>query len=509
MFSRIDHGYVAKSNVLGFLLVKMLGKVVDAVAQHFEGNEEFVTLQGTMLQYDAFKRIIEVGQVSKEISTQMTEDCSICLEPVLSESDACRTKCNHTFHLMCLAQHLWSKAANRSCPLCRAPFQRVLACGRETEVIDILHKLSGNMDAVEERYRRFIMTMRQRTILLKNLKGASLSCLDESSRWARTEAMRVEAEKLCRMVRISEFYLLVNRMGYDDLLTKLDSKYGTRLASSTFTRTGTRNGAASSQHLQDKNHIDALLTDLEELTGSPQRLHVPQSELCDPAPQRLGHRPTFRSSLTSTSALSIPAPAGCAVMCIFVCRSNSARSIAAECVARARLQGMVVGGGADPAPVHFLSAATSTCAPSIKAGLWAALVRAGYSPAGLEPKSIERLLDTEQPSRAVLCFVALASDAEADLRRDPALAAAMTARQLPAALVVSAPIPAPTRADVTAEEAASLYDGLVRDVEAMVAGLPAVLGGAWREAVASRWRCDIASATSPMSRVAFLQWAHE
>jgi hypothetical protein len=47
------------------------------------------------------------------------EDCSICLDHIISDDFKQKTICHHTFHADCLRR--WIRA-NNSCPLCRTPF---------------------------------------------------------------------------------------------------------------------------------------------------------------------------------------------------------------------------------------------------------------------------------------------------------------------------------------------------------------------------------------------------
>ncbi len=159
-----------------------------------------------------------------------------------------------------------------------------------------------------------------------------------------------------------------------------------------------------------------------------------------------------------------------------------------ECVARARLGTPFAGACGDGPPLLFFSAGSAAGSGSaIKAGLRAALERAGYCTAGLGPKSLGALLAGGLEGRPVHCMVALAPDGAAQLREDSALGAALAARQRTPALIVDAAIPAPPATSCAAsascgaeraaalEASAALYDGLVRDAEAVVARLPALL----------------------------------
>jgi protein-tyrosine-phosphatase len=68
------------------------------------------------------------------------------------------------------------------------------------------------------------------------------------------------------------------------------------------------------------------------------------------------------------------------VVCVFVCKSNSARSIAAECIAAATAR--------HAENYRFYSAGTAR-ADGIKEPVQRALCRAGYSLDGLRSKSIQ------------------------------------------------------------------------------------------------------------------------
>ena len=298
-----------------------------------------------------------------------------------------------------------------------------------------------------------------------------------------------------------EIFAVVNFEGIRDLLAKFDRLLSISASSASMSH------IRATEFYSDVNgvgRISKLLTLLEDQFDVQPRPLVPWWAIQDPwqhriqidgsapHPQPLSALrliPDASTSPQSTSAPSVSSPIydrsaapsaaslhnllnDEAAACVFVCRSNSARSIAAECVARARAAELCP---ALASRLRFYSAGPRA-APTgaIKAGVRAALERAGYSVAGLRPKSVGRLLETELRGRPVHCFVTMACDAEADLRRDQAV----LSLDVGAPLHVDAAIPAPTRPDVTAEEAAALYDGLVRDVEAMVSGLPVLLQGA-------------------------------
>ena len=44
------------------------------------------------------------------------DECPICINP-LTETNICKTKCNHSYCLSCLLEHL---TYNNTCPLCRS-----------------------------------------------------------------------------------------------------------------------------------------------------------------------------------------------------------------------------------------------------------------------------------------------------------------------------------------------------------------------------------------------------
>ena len=50
-------------------------------------------------------------------SNDTTDDCSICLNALVSGTILLTLTCNHKFHLQCLASNV--KAHNNECPLCR------------------------------------------------------------------------------------------------------------------------------------------------------------------------------------------------------------------------------------------------------------------------------------------------------------------------------------------------------------------------------------------------------
>ncbi len=52
------------------------------------------------------------------MSSNTTDECSICLNALAPGSPLLTLSCNHKFHLQCLASNL--QAQNRECPLCRA-----------------------------------------------------------------------------------------------------------------------------------------------------------------------------------------------------------------------------------------------------------------------------------------------------------------------------------------------------------------------------------------------------
>jgi hypothetical protein len=52
------------------------------------------------------------------MSSNTTDDCSICLNALAPGSPLLTLSCSHKFHLQCLASNL--QAQNKECPLCRA-----------------------------------------------------------------------------------------------------------------------------------------------------------------------------------------------------------------------------------------------------------------------------------------------------------------------------------------------------------------------------------------------------
>ncbi len=52
------------------------------------------------------------------MSSNTTDDCSICLNALAPGSPLLTLSCNHKFHLQCLASNV--QAQNKECPLCRS-----------------------------------------------------------------------------------------------------------------------------------------------------------------------------------------------------------------------------------------------------------------------------------------------------------------------------------------------------------------------------------------------------
>jgi len=163
---------------------------------------------------------------------------------------------------------------------------------------------------------------------------------------------------------------------------------------------------------------------------------------------------------------------GCKV-CVFVCRSNSARSIAAECIARC----LKAPGG--KTALRFYSAGTSLGKPgAVKAAVSRALVRAGYPVEGLQSKSIEMLLE-ELGGAPIDYLVTMCCEAEGDVKSDASLRAALrqcapTGEILHLPFEVAAPTDACRQQGLKGcEPAANVhYDSMVQTVEAFVATLP-------------------------------------
>jgi hypothetical protein len=340
------------------------------------------------------------------------------------------------------------------------------------------------MDEIEICYSNCLKYVAARSVLLKCLQQTSLGCLSERDIMSRSEAVTGEAEELYHTLCLAELFILVNYTGLHDLLAKLDQISAVKVWRPCVQAL---HDLGRYRDLGDTSQIDLLLTELELRFGARQRPRMPLWAWQDPRAQRVDTAAAWDGwRAPAPCAPPLPAVDG-AGACVFVCRSNRARSLAVECVARARLGTPFFGASGDGPPVLFFSAgSTADSGGAIKAGVRAALERAGYCTAGLAPKSLGALLEEGLEGRPVHCIVSLACGGGAELRGDGALGAALAARQSTPALLADAAIPAPTPrpcegsggggksyAAVTA--AAALYDGLVRDAEALVARLPALL----------------------------------
>lgn len=67
------------------------------------------------------------------MSSNTTDDCSICLSNLAPGSALLTLACNHKFHLQCLALNV--QALNNTCPLCRVAIdpsvEKLLAGARQ------------------------------------------------------------------------------------------------------------------------------------------------------------------------------------------------------------------------------------------------------------------------------------------------------------------------------------------------------------------------------------------
>jgi protein-tyrosine-phosphatase len=179
--------------------------------------------------------------------------------------------------------------------------------------------------------------------------------------------------------------------------------------------------------------------------------------------------------------------------CVFVCKSNSARSIAAECIARhttSRLWG-ATGSPDEASPairgpqvwpeLKFYSAGTrlEKQPGAIKEAVSRALVRAGYPVEGLQSKSIEVLMQ-ELGGSPIDYIVTMCCEAEGDLHNNASVRAALRQCEPDGAQIrhlsfeVAAPTDACRQRGLTGcEPAANVhYDIMLQTVECFVATLP-------------------------------------
>ena len=176
------------------------------------------------------------------------------------------------------------------------------------------------------------------------------------------------------------------------------------------------------------------------------------------------------------------------IVCIFICKSNSARSIVAECVARSRFKELCPSYATCDCsiPLEFFSAGVAASdARAIKTGVIGALGRAGYSLEGLRSKAISDLL-LELQERRVGYVVTLCCEAEVVLRSNPSLQASLTQRAAPViglnhiSVQLVGPAEACRKAGLAedAKEGEVHYDELVVSAEKFIARLPDLLRGA-------------------------------
>ncbi|EKX44630.1 hypothetical protein GUITHDRAFT_109406 [Guillardia theta CCMP2712] len=102
------------------------------------------------------------------------------------------------------------------------------------------------------------------------------------------------------------------------------------------------------------------------------------------------------------------------IVIVFMCKSNSARSVVAECIARKKWQGW------EGTKKSFYSAGTqikkdSSSSTGIKIGVTKALERAGYDILGLRSKGITSLTE-ELGDRRIHYVVTMCCEAEGDLK---------------------------------------------------------------------------------------------
>ena len=432
---------------------------VDLCVETFFSAEQCAPFQAAMVPYRRIKTFLKTADFessSVAVAGQLCGDCPICLEPFEARSDYVLTRCAHSFHPHCIARSIFFAGSSFSCPMCRASLQHLLPEGLDGVAVQFICFCLSGLETVEKCHEEFLRYAANRVKVLQALKGSSLTAICDEYRQVRLEGLMHEGQDLCRLLRCSEIFGFINFHSIRRLIEWFDKHSSFRVSAQLAAQLHQSRFYEDCSLHSRGGRIGSLLESLQDSLEVVKIPTIPWWVTCDP------------HHLTPSDILAMPSP----LTCIFVCRSNSARSIVAECVARARCAAT---SSPERQRLQFYSAGTVAPPPrEIKAGVRAALERAGYSVAGLRPKYVGRLLETELRGRPVHCFVTMACDAEADLRRDQAVLSLDGV----APLHVDAAIPAPTRPDVTAEEAAALYDGLVRDVEAMMAGLPALLGGA-------------------------------
>ena len=161
---------------------------------------------------------------------------------------------------------------------------------------------------------------------------------------------------------------------------------------------------------------------------------------------------------------------------MFICKSNSARSIAAECIARHR---------ADPScGLLFYSAGTNQGA-EIKDPVRCALARAGYPLEGIRSKSLLDLLQQLADTR-IDYIITMCCEAQSELQANMSIRAALQqsapcgTQILHLPFEVSAPTDSCRRQGLTGcePEASVHYDAMVQTIESFVQPLPADLAQA-------------------------------
>lgn len=136
------------------------------------------------------------------------ETCSICVEPIDSES--CVTiDCGHTFHANCAIQ--WFRYNHTSCPLCRSdsvesrwnrttPSQRIACLKR------IKHKMPRNVQKCISKYEKATKKLREDQQLLTHFKRDNKIVLREHSKLS-SKLRTIRHKKLRLMNELASIHI--------------------------------------------------------------------------------------------------------------------------------------------------------------------------------------------------------------------------------------------------------------------------------------------------------------
>jgi hypothetical protein len=197
-------------------------------------DEPFCFFARSFIQYQSLKELLLTIEPLDHIlrnesintSSNMGDDCCICLEPLERNLDLVITKCMHCFHSSCFRK-LFDQAEHRpytrvSCPLCRSP-NICLDARRDRAIVDLARAIESNLRVMERCHQSVMRHTQLRMRMLAHEAGA-LPYFSRILCCPRLRAVRHEAAALRDLLRATALFATASREGFRTLLQELDAR---------------------------------------------------------------------------------------------------------------------------------------------------------------------------------------------------------------------------------------------------------------------------------------------